>query len=198
MANAQSILHPQGQEGEHYSNTLDAIVAAPALSIRAVLFSLHVEGTDEVKSLIEDRVSDFTAVANLQTMQNLSFTTTTTNSVSSEETSGENQLKRKGTDELKEEPEKKLGFCIHCEEKFGPDDEDDAGYCGYYHPGESTQSQNLTYLSQILTSLAYCCRIVGLGDMELNQYSHAWRGCVPRSLEVGFGIRVRFRHRRVA
>lgn len=137
MTNAQSFPCPQGQDNERYSNTLDAIVAAPALSIRAVLFSLYAEGTNEVKSLIEDRVSDFTAVANLQTVQNLSLTTTTTNSVASTE-SGENPLKRKATEDPQEEQEKTLPICIHCEEEFDPEDEDDDG-C-YYHPGELTLS----------------------------------------------------------
>ncbi|KAJ4392697.1 hypothetical protein N0V85_006876 [Neurospora sp. IMI 360204] len=126
MTDDESVSRPQ--DNERYSKTLDAIVAAPALSIRAVLFSLYAEGNVELKSLIEDRVSDFTVVANLQTVQNLNVVTTTTDS---EETQGENPLKRKATEEPDEESEKKL--CIHCEEEFDPEDEDDDG-CSY-HPG---------------------------------------------------------------
>ncbi|KAK1774765.1 hypothetical protein QBC45DRAFT_396758 [Copromyces sp. CBS 386.78] len=149
MADNESAAHLR--DNERYSKTLDAIVSAPSLSIRAVLFSLYAEGTDEVKSLIEDRVSDFTAVANLRTvqLQNPSATTMTTNRESSDERSEENLLKRKATDEEEEQPEKKLAYCIHCEEEFDPEDETDDGYyCINYHPG----------------------------DMELNRYSHDWRG----------------------
>ncbi|KAK3948182.1 hypothetical protein QBC32DRAFT_318058 [Pseudoneurospora amorphoporcata] len=104
----------QLRDNERYSKTLDAIVSAPSLSIRAVLFSLYAEGTDEVKD-------------------------------SGDERSREYPLKRKATDEEEEEPEKKLAYCIHCEEKFDPEDEDDDG-C-YYHSG----------------------------DMEVNRYSDDWR-----------------------
>ena len=135
---------PRPQDDERYHKTLDAIVAAPALSIRAALFSLYAEGNDEFKSFIEDRVSGFAAVANLQIVQTPSVATTTVNC---EET-------------LEQELEKKLPFCIHCEEEFDPEDEDNDGYCGNYHPGESTTSRPTYRIPHVsyhtLTSFLRC------------------------------------------
>ena len=162
MPDDETFTHPQ--DNDRYTKTLDAIVAAPESSIRAVLFSLYAEGNAELKSLIEDRVLDFIAVANLPTLQNLNIASTSSTSSttdSSEDESGMDSLKTKAADQLEGEPEKELSFCINCEEEFDPEDEDDDG-C-YFHPGESSRPN---FLVAVRKSPKSCPTLTSLAAMS--------------------------------
>ncbi|KAK3400796.1 hypothetical protein B0T20DRAFT_476906 [Sordaria brevicollis] len=151
--------HPRPPHNSYAQNskTIQAILEAPALTIRAILLSIYPKATGDVKALVEDRLNRFTyhgsrpeqlpkpllppsgkAILNLSKDSGEKETTTTTNN-----DCGEKEMATSGDESGKDETHKEIldplksafkGFknCTQCKELYDPKDGMDRYW---FHPG---------------------------------------------------------------